>query len=215
MKKILTLTIAITLGMLSYCQVTYREAPEANHPVPVYDSLKNMPQKGLRSMCGQEVLILGATDYYRKGDSFQTINKDEIVNKQYQVISVDKDEKNPRQVWMKLALNNDTVFYRITSSNLEKPLFLTIGFYEKQKQLYIGKKFKLKLMQDFKELNSGTIKEFTKEDNFVCTEITILKENDRLIPSFILKNDKGEEIGVPFTNFETNMSQSFSRFNVL
>lgn len=214
MKKLLVFVISVTFSLASLAQISYREAPKTKEVIPAYDSLENLPKNSFRSICGQKVLILGTKDFYRISEYYEPVRKEEVLKKSYTVISFKRDENNPRQIWMKLALDTDTIYYNITNQNIERPQFLTIGYYEKQKQLRVGKIFKFKLTEKFKELNTGIIKEFSREDNFTCTDITILKEDDKLIPSYIIKNEKGEEIGVPLKNYELSMSMSIYRFEI-
>lgn len=205
MKTLFVLTAFLFLSYLSIGQITYREAVEPKQAITPYDSLEIIPQRSLRSVYGQQVVILGAYSIYPRPDSYVPLERTDLIKKEYTIIKGEKDKKLKNKIWLQLVAETDTIYFELTGSNIERPSFITLGYYEKQKQTHIGKSFKLRLYEDFTELNSGIEKRYTSDDDFICTDVTILEVKQRLVPSFILKNQDGDEIGIPFSNYSNDV----------
>lgn len=201
MKKILTASVLLAVSFISHGQIIYRNAPAAIETVPVYDSISNIPSK-IKSLYGQSVLIVETNALYRTMKSRGESVDSSVINKQYKVVSSTKDE-NSRFLWLHLTDDTDTIYCKLTTSIVENPPFITTGFYLKQKNSFIGKTFRLKTSSKYTELNSGSIKEYTEKEFFICVDLAMIKEYADLIPSYILKTKDGDEISVPINGFET------------
>ena len=95
------------------------------------------------------------------------------------------------------------------------PPFLVNGFFEKQKQLYLGKSLKLKIDYEYTEVNSGKVQAFTTADTFKCTGLSYVNTEGELIPSYTLTNTVGSTINVPLKGFETVATNTIDRFTIL
>ncbi len=175
-----------------------------------YDSLQNIPDKNISALIGQNVRIVEINELYSSKDRGERINDTSLVNKIFTFSDAIRDENRP-QIWVKL-IGPETIFYRLTGHNMENPPFLVNGFFEKQKELYVGKSFKLKLDKDYLELNSGIKQTFSRNDTFTCRKLDLVKANGEIIPSFILENQNGDVISVPLEGFETTSGNTIDRF---
>ncbi len=213
MKQLTTLSAFLIIAVVSTAQLSYRSVPSAPEHIAAYDSLENIPQASLKSLYGQMVLILDTTYFHPEANSFAPIRRDDIVDKQFEVVSAQRDKKR-RQIWIVMAAKTDTVYYQVNSNSLEYPTFVTMGYYEKQKQLYTGRSLQLRFMGEFKDLNTGSKKPFGSDVNFTCAGTSIIKDGEDLIPSIVLRSTQGDEIAVPIKGFETTTSNTINLFSV-
>ncbi|MFV0506740.1 MAG: hypothetical protein ACK5L5_08540 [Bacteroidales bacterium] len=216
MKQLSTLLILLSISTLASAQVTYRQAPKGRE-VLSYDSLTNMPDRKIGRMAGYDMLILSNQMFYSQPDSRTNAVdytnyklKEDIKQQTYTFKRVFANEKR-HEVWITFANATDSVFYQVTEGSLENPSFLTLAFFEKQKEC-IGKIFTPNTQIEYTELNSGEIRKYDTDIAFTCTELTIMEEEGYLIPSYILKSPKGDEIAVPLRDFERNSSKYVGRF---
>lgn len=213
MKPIISLATLMLLGSLASAQVTYRSIPAVTQPVAPYDSLENIPQMHVKSLYGQQILVLGKGAFHPAINSFAPIDEARILKKQFEVVGAERNEKN-RQVWLILASGIDTVYYQLTGASLESPSFVTIGYFEKQAKIYTGKKFKLRMPGEFKEINTGIIKQVSDKETFVCTGSSIIEEGKKLIPALTLESSNGDEIYTPIKGFEATTANSIQLFTI-
>lgn len=196
MKTIALLTVVSFIWLQSFAQAAY-------------DSLTNVPVNNIKSLYGQKVIILNENNFHPKMDVFSK-NEANILKKQYEVITAKRDNKNPR-VWLILTSSNDSLFCPVGSGKIG---FITVGYLEKQTKLYTGKKFKLNLPGEFKELNTGIINKFDEKEQFVCSGSTIIEEGKSLIPALILKSAKGVVIYTPIKDFDITSTNSIQLFTI-
>lgn len=213
MKKITLLTAVLLICLQSFAQVNYRKVPEVTQPIAAYDSLQNIPYQSIKSLFGHKVLILDTINFHPGMDSFKYNRTTSIVNKQFDVFSVKRNERR-RESWLVLTSGSDTAYYKLTNGSIENPSFITLGYFEKQTELYTGKKFKLNLPEEFKELNTGIIRKFDGKVLFICAESSIIEEGKKLIPALILKAANGDEIYTPLKGFEITSGNSIQLFTI-
>jgi len=213
MKRINLLTAILFLSIASIAQVTYRTIPDTPAQIAPYDSLENIPHTSLKSLYGQTALILDTIYFHPAMNSFATFRGTDIINNHFNIVTAQRDNKR-RQIWITMASKSDTIYYQLTGNSLEHSTFVTLGYYEKQKQLYSDKTFQLRLDGQFKELKTGQLRTFTSSDKFTCTGVSIIHDGHYLIPTFLLKNSKGKEIAVPFKGFEKSSEQAFWQFSI-
>lgn len=211
--KTITLIISLLFGLMAYSQVSYRKAPETIEVITPYDSLHNVPLKNIKSFYGHDALILDLAHFYTTPDSDGTKPTEDIINKTYQVIEVIKDATATKQ-WIHLLSGTTNLYYQVSRHSIEKPSFIMLEYYEKQKQLKLNKQFKILTTVEFKELNTGIMTSFNQCNKFTCVDITILEDGNKLIPSYIIRNQAGEEIGVPLKGFDIISSRSVNRFDI-
>ncbi len=180
----------------------------------VYDSLTNVPPTKISCLYGQTATIVELNELYPSMEWANKLTNTSIINKQYSIVKAEND-KSRSQVWVSLASKTDTIYYRLTSTNMERPPFLVQGFYEKQKELYLDQSLKLKIDYDYTETKSGKVKTFTTADNFTCTQLSIINNTGELVPSYILSTPNGETIAVPLKGFETTATNTIDRFTIL
>jgi hypothetical protein len=213
MKTITLLSAIVFTASLASAQVTYRTIPEATQPVALYDSLENIPATHVKSLYNQKILALKKSNFYPKMDSFSSLEETSIVNKQFNILKAKRNEKR-RETWLILAAGTDTIYYQLTNNSIENPSFITIGYFEKQAKTYTGKKFTLKLPEEFKELNAGIIKQFSGKETFICTGSTVIQDGKKLIPALTLKSSKGDEIYTPIKGFEVTTANNIQLFTI-
>lgn len=207
--KTITLIISLFISLMAYSQVSYRQVPETKTTIPVYDSLSNIPAESIKSFYGHDALILDNYHFYDTANVNGT-KVTNIIKSIYTVVEVFRDGP----LWIHMQNKTGDVYYGLNENSLDNPSFIMLEYYEKQKQLKLNKNFKLRSAEEFKELNTGTVKSFGADQEFTCTDITILEEGKQLIPSYILSTSTGEEIGVPLKGFNINSSRSVNQFDI-
>lgn len=181
----------------------------------VYDSLTNVPQTKISCLYGQTAKVVELNELYPEKNWSNKLTEASNIGKDFTIIKAERDQSRPH-VWITLASTSDTIYYRLTSTNMKHAPFLVSGYFEKQKQLFQDRCISLKLNSEFIEVNSGKEKEFATGDKFTCSALSLINTEGELVPTYILKNTEGDVIHVPLTGFEKKAGNTINnRFTVL
>ncbi len=180
----------------------------------VYDSLTNIPPAKISCLYGQTATIVELNELYSGASWTNKITDASFINKQFTIVKAERDQSRP-QVWVYLASNTDTIYYRLTKDNMKHAPFMVGGYFEKQKQLFLDKSLKLKIDYEYKENQTGKTKTFTTGETFRCEKLSFVDASGELIPSYVLINTAGETINVPLKGFETTATNTIDRFLIL
>lgn len=212
MKAILTI-LAFSISILSYSQISKREIPADPNIIFPYDSLDNMTAVKVSKYIGQEIVVLENYDLYTQLDGSEQTDSS-IIEKSYTISNVTKSIKSINKLNIELTGGDGKkIYYLLSSGNLEHMSFIVKGFFAKQKQLYQGKKLKLKFDYEYTNLKSGQTRIYLENEQFTCIDAQyIVDRSKHIIPSLILRNTKGEEINVPLKGFEPEIGNNISRF---
>lgn len=158
-------------------------------------------------------LINDAKNIYKCCDGYNSKYED-IVGKKYRVLEVVKHPqvKNEETMFaddfylhLEDISNGEKVYFKYNIDSEYTFPFLTLGYYEKQKQLYIGKKyvFANEITTNMRGLKNGkTIVNNLPSQKWKCIDITIDSEsNDMLL---VIEGDKGYKSSIPFSEIVDN-----------
>ena len=214
--KILAITTALLFAINSYAQITTITTKEKEEPVEVqkYDSLKSLNIENVLFHKGQTLFLKGTSyakehDYYctfftrippKSWDTTYTYkqtpgkkeghsNYSELVGKYYKILSVEADKTNPYETtyWLQLLDDDNTIFYYHMRMGLNG--FITLGYYEKMKQTFVGKDFYSQGTLEREKVDSKETVKFPPKTKFKCIDIAIKIGEDE--PTFaVLENEK-------------------------
>ena len=176
-----------------------------------YDSLVNIPQTKISQLYGQMVTVVELNELYPAPEWLNAITEASIIGKQFRLEKAHRDQNRP-QIWVELTNTEETIYYRLTSQNLQHPPILVNGFYEKQKQLLLDRVTHLKMMNEY-TTTAGKTKEFSTSQQFTCTGLKMLNRSGVLVPVYQLASQT-DTINVPLTGFETERSNTINRFTI-
>lgn len=172
-----------------------------------YDATINIPKSKISNLYGETVTIVELNELYT--DRETKITNPEIIGKQYTFVKAERDSKRP-QIWVELTNTEETIYYRLTGTNMQHPPIMVNAYFEKQKQLYQNQTLQLKMDNEYTN-TSGAIKMYNTKQLFTCAGIQLLKQGTELVPSYILTT-ASDTISVPLTSFENNRSNTIDRF---
>jgi len=175
--------------------------------VAQYDATTNIPNKKISNLYGETVTVVELNELY--SDKQTKITNPEIIGRQYTFVKAERDSKRP-QIWVELSNNEETIYYRLTGTNMQHPPIMVNAYFEKQKQLYHNKTLQLKMDNEY-TTTSGQSKMYNTKQLFTCADIKLLKQGTELVPSYVLTT-ASDTINVPFTSFENNRSNTIDRF---
>lgn len=213
--KTLIFSLLLLTSVNMYGQITKREIPSEPTQTIRYDSLENMSATKIRSYIGQEIIVLENNGFYTAPDGSDETEAS-IIEKSFTITDIAKSEKYFNKINFTLTgKDGQTIYYRLSSRDIEQTPFIITGFFAKQRQLYKGKKLRLKCNYESIELKSGLTKTFLENEQFTCTDaLYIVDKSKRIIPSLILQNEKQEEINVPMKGLEVVMGYNIDRFSI-
>lgn len=171
MKSFITIIASLLFATSCYSQITTITTKEKEESIEVqkYDSLESLNSKNVLLHEGQTLFLKGTkyakeNNYYYifftkiipegSWDNDRYVYKpmagkgkrivssySELVGKYYKVLSIQVDKTNPYHdtYWLQLVGDDETPFYFRMES--ETAGFITLGYYEKMKQLFVGKEF--------------------------------------------------------------------------
>lgn len=201
-----------------YSQITTIVTPkEKEKEILKYDSLENLNPKNVMLHVGQTLFLKG--DSYSKENGFSynfytkkvssllneenfkykpvKLSKDKIVSdytalvgKYYKVISVELDENNTvGHYWIKLLAPDDTLFYYTFDKIDNLSDFVTLGYYEKMKQTFVGKDFYTTGRYELEKIDVKEKIILPYKVKFRCTDIAVNVGEDGPIFA-VLENEK-------------------------
>ena len=219
MKILAITTTALLFAISAYAQITTITTKEKEVPVEVqkYDSLESLDYDNAPLHKGQTLFLKGdsyskengfywgfyskITDSFGGGDhmykpvpgkkSGEIVSSySELAGKYYKVLSVEsrKPSVGDTIYWLKLMGNDSIPFYFKLEKNYGND-FVTLGYYEKMKQSFVGKEFYFKGRY---ELNRVDIEETIIppfKTKFKCTDIAVNVGEDGPIFA-VLENEK-------------------------
>ena len=143
-------------------------------PVPKYSSNKNS-------------YVYKPTSGKRKGEIVS--NYSELVGKYYKILSVETDKTNPYETkyWLQLVDDDNATFYYHMSMGLND--FVTLGYYEKMKQTFVGKDFYSQGTLEREKVDSKETVKFPPKTKFKCIDIAIKIGEDEPTCA-VLENEK-------------------------
>ncbi|WP_461631709.1 hypothetical protein [Labilibaculum euxinus] len=174
-----------------------------------YDCSTNIPKTKISNLYGQTVTVIELNELYPDPEWKNNLTDTAIIGRQYTFVKAEKDSKRP-QIWVELSNTEETIYYRLTSSNMRYPPILVNAYFEKQKQLYQNQKLRLKMDNEY-TTTSGQNKLYNTSNLFTCAGTKLLKNGTELVPSYIL-TVATDTINVPLTSFENNRSNTIDRF---
>lgn len=113
----------------------------------------------------------------------------ELVGRYYKVLSVELEKKEMYDTYYWLQLlddNNDTLYYHMTMGLND---FVTLGYYEKMKQTFVGKDFYSQGTLTCERVDSKETVEFPTKTKFKCIDIAVNIGEDQPIFA-VLENEK-------------------------
>lgn len=248
MKNILHLFFALCLltPFASFGQISMTSVVEKKIIVPVYyDSMRNFLRQDYSQYVGQELYLVPKHEDLRKYgyDGFvKDINLDPYNKKniykccdgynskydelegQYFVVDEAISSPNPfsSHAFLKLTVKEtgENVFYKYSIEYEHSFPFLVVGFYEKQKKVFVNNKVLIRPYpkidggspNDIYDIATGNRIELIQEDYLTCLDITIDTKHFR--PSFLLKTDSGERFLFPLYSRFQNIVRIFTEEEV-
>lgn len=192
MKRLILTAVLLIASLLSFAQ---------------YDATSNIPKSKISNLYGQTVTIVELNELY--SDLENKITNPAIIGKQYTFVKAERD-KNRSQIWVELTNTEETIYYRLTGTNMQHPPILINAYFKKQKQLYQNQKLQLKMDNEY-TTTSGQSKLYNTKQLFTCASIELLRNGTELVPSYILTTTT-DTINVPLTSFENERSNTIDRF---
>lgn len=230
MRKLLPITLVIiSLLQTSFGQITITSvADEKEKAAEPYDSLTNFLGNDYKKYVGQEFYLIPKDEilqeYGYEGflNDYKSSHLDKkntfkccdgynskyaaLVGKYFIVEDAIYDEKASYSYYsflkLKMKGTGETVFYKYSTKFKHNFPFLVVGYYEKQKQLFIGNEVlyrpfpKIKsegLLKQKKviDIDTGAEIDFEKGKYLKCLDVTINQKYLEL--SLMLQNDKGQK----------------------
>ena len=215
-----TALTVVSFGQITTTKVAPKTDQFDNTP---YDSTQNFLGKDVYKYMGQELYLNGKAESLRKYgyDGFLTdYNKskfdggvykccdsynskyDELAGKYFKVLEIikhPKAEQNEylygKKFYLKLQEkeSNDIVYYEYDSEFEHSFPFIVVGFFEKQKNLIVGKEFVFadKVLESSTDIQTGKIVSTKTGQKWKCTDLTIEEKYYTL--SLVIENSFGEK----------------------
>ena len=204
------------------------KAKEEPQEIQAYDSLETLNFKNALSHKGQTIFIKGSSyakengyyhyfftdtisnlllmDRYKykpvagkmEGDIVSSYS--ELVGKYYKVLSIHtaKDEFNNTMYWIKLMGEDNSPFYLRFHKDIYIYNFITQGYYEKMKQIFVGKEFYSIGRTEYQKVDSNENIELPNRIKLKCIDIAVNIGEDG--PAFaVLENEKYGKIKAEIT----------------
>lgn len=218
---IVFLSIQISFGQISTTKVA-EEKPKTVEP---YDSLRNFLENDYLQYKGQELYLIPKAESLRKygyEGFLKDINKsafdksntfkccdsynskyDDLAGKYFTVLEVLEDPKSSYSpdayIKLKMKETGETVFFKYDKKFKYSFPFLVVGYYEKQKQIFVDKDVLIRPFPKIEganqkkilDIETGEEIEIEKGKYVKCIDVTIDKKYFE--PALLLKNDKGQK----------------------
>ena len=204
-------------------------AKEEPKEIQAYDSLETLNFKNVLSHKGQIIFIKGSNyvkengyPYYFFTDTISVLrlmkhyiykptagkiegtivsNYSELVGKYYKIQSIytAKDKYDGTVYWLKLIGEDNYPFYLRFYKDTYIYGFITQGYYEKMKQIFIGKEFYSIGSTEYQKVDSNGSIELPNKTRLKCIDIAVNIGEDG--PAFaVLENEKYGKIKAEITN---------------
>lgn len=225
-KKLTTLLGLILVVQVSVGQISMTKVAEAKpEKVEPYDSLRNFLGNDYKQYKGQELYLIPKAEGLRKygyEGFIKDINKsaydesntfkccdsynskyDELQGKYFAVIDALKDPKSnySQNVYLKLRMKetNEITFFKYSTEYSHSFRFLVVGYYEKQKDIFVGNEVLIRPFPKIEganqkktvDIKTGDEIEFEKGKYVRCLDVTI--DEKYYEPALLLENDKGQK----------------------
>jgi hypothetical protein len=244
MKKLLFPLITILSLQLSFSQIsTTKVAAEIPKQIVAYDSLQNFIGKDFMKYKGQELYLLPVAESLRKygyEGFILDINKNdrdlsnkfkccdsynskyqELESKYFIVEDVLNDPKSNYSEFAYLKLKvketGESVYYKYNSKYKHAFPFLVLGYYEKQKNIFVNNDV---MIRDFPKIEGANQKKTTDIDTGVeiemvkgkylkCIDVTI--DQKYFETALLLRNDKGQKFLFPLYSRYLNIQRILTK----
>lgn len=209
MNKKILLAGAVTIACLCSNAQTIQTIPQ-NVEVATYDSTQNIDPDKLRTLKGQEAIIVDVDNFYPTKIRSQFIKhiSEKYLGSSFTINNIEKNTDG--SVWIEFKSEAKTVYLRFSGSDFEHQPFITKAYLEKEKQLYKGLSYSSNTNYDFVDVNTGKTVNIKPKMTFTIIDVRIIQDQkSRLVPSYILHSADGVDINVPLPNFafiESNSS---------
>lgn len=225
--KVMMMTLMMCLmTVVSFGQISMTKVAEAKpEKVEPYDSLRNFLGNDYKQYKGQELYLIPKAEILRKYGYevfIKDINKsaydksnifkccdnynskyDELQGKYFTVIDVLEDPISSYSPYAYLKLRmketNEITFFRYETKCSYIFPFLVVGYYEKQKEIFVGNEVLIRPFPKIEgvdqektvDIVTGDEIEFEKGKYVKCLDVTI--DDKYYEPALLLENDKGQK----------------------
>lgn len=215
MKKVLAISLFLLFSITSFGQVKITTQAEKQVEKNNFDHSKNWQGEQYRNYIGQSLYVVpksellvkyGYSNFYTtpNGETYQPISSflpntkhEALANKTLTVEDVIIDGidymGNPN-IYLKLSLDNETIYYKYDLRSEAQFPFLVMGYFDKLKNDYIDKKSVLLKCADTKLSDYITGKEVLLIPNTIWTCSDIVLDTKYYNLMMIFTNAKGETI---------------------
>lgn len=221
--------------------ITAKDKEESEVEVQKYDSLESLNSKNVLLHEGQTLFLKG-TKYAKENNYYYIFftkiipegswdndpyvykpiagkgrrivsSYSELVGKYYKVLSIQVDKANPYHdaYWLQLVGDDETPFY--FHMERETAGFITLGYYEKMKQIFVGKEFYSISSMEHPKVDSKETTKAPHKTKFKCIDIAVnIGESDP--PFAVLENTQyGKIKGQIIKGQRLHMFVSISAYN--
>lgn len=217
--KTLLLSLSIMNLTVLQAQISTTKPAERIQPqTEVYDSLKNFLGEDAMQYIGQTLYLKGKSESLReygyrnfKKDMKGSSGKDNVYkccdsyNSRYDALNgkyfkvldvIEQPNSYGTEFYLKLedTESNSTLYFDYSSKFKSSFPFITVGFFEKNKELLIGRRFILAdgKINESNDITTGKAITYKLGQEWKCVDLTIEEEYYSL--SLVLQNAEGEKI---------------------
>ncbi|MFD0931295.1 hypothetical protein ACFQ0R_01655 [Psychroflexus salinarum] len=225
MKTIIRISIFILFTNLLQAQINTTKVSESKpHPTKEYDSLKNFLGEDAMQYKGQTLYLKGKSESLREygydnfikkmenGSNKENIYKccdgynssyDSLNKRYFTVIDViEKPDSYGTEFYLKLEnqKSNEILFFDYSSRYSSSFPFITVGYFEKNKELLKGESFIFRkgILDGLNDIDTGNL--ITNELGQKWDYVDLTIEQKYYTLSVILENDKEEKITFSFSS---------------
>ncbi|MBD3627575.1 hypothetical protein [Cyclobacterium sp.] len=219
MKRTISLSLFLIFSNLGFCQITTTRVAEAKKTEPeLYDSLSNFLGEDYKKYKGQSLFLLPKSEDLQKYgyDGFifdmnkRSTDESNIYaccdsyNSKYQVLQgryfsvidvfEDPSSSFSSDAFLKIKIDgtDEVLFYKYSTRYSSSFPFLVVGYFEKQKQFYVGKEFLTRSFDEkYTDINNGDEIIMKKGEYVKCLDLTIDERNYQ--PSLVFETEEGHK----------------------
>lgn len=230
LKKILLLTLLVpTLAISQIPKIHIKEVKE-DPTTTQYDSLTNFLETNPYPYINQKLQVVGVTEGLRKyayedftsdpnkkWDPLIKINYEELVDRTFLVLNVEKHPKAETKEYLykdtycltlKDIDNEDIIYFQYHGKYEHTFPFITLGYYEKKRKLFLNNKFVSRGLYWSFDINGNEIHD-SAGDIWTCVDLAI---DDKFYDfSLVLENNKGNKVSVPIKHIENTNTIMFNK----
>jgi len=224
MKKLTALLVLTLVSQISVGQIsTIKIAEPKPQKAEAYDSLRNFLGEDYIQYKGQELYLIPKTESlreygymnfikdihkyrYDKSNTFKCCDGynskyTELQGKYFIVEDVHKYTKpNIQSPYLHLRMKetNEITFFEYDTKYSHSFPFLVVGYYEKQKDIFVGNEILIRSNARLADIETGDEINLTNGEYVKCIQITL--DEKYYVPSLLLENDKMQKFLFPLYN---------------